>query len=406
MLTKRRLALLDQALSSITNFTASIFAARSLELDSFGVFALLTAGLLLIMGATRSVFSQVSIVRTEQIELARRYRYVAIDSVLVAALLACTLSIPFIWLVADQSRIAVALAAISIALMVWQDSVRVVAIGYGQPIVAVISDAVWLACLIACLSYLTTSGDATAWTTMSTWGLSSLPALAIGLFLLRWRPSFRRSFRSAWRQRRLSGAFFTDWLLQSGSAQVATYSIGAIGGLGAIAGIRAALLALGPLNILITGMQLAAFPSSVALRDRSVPAMVHSLERLSALLGGLSFLYGAVLFLAPQTWLSVLLGEQTSSAHQYLLPLSLYLAATALALGGHVGLRVLETGKYLVLTRTVTTAVYLSLGGLALAVTHSAVGGQWGLALGSLLAAAIWTRALRRASASPQQSAW
>lgn len=396
----RRLAVVDQALSSLTNFMASLYAARALDIQEFGLFAILSVVYLFAMGITRAAFSEVAIVNQFGNAPGWDYARRAVDATLVASAVLAVSGVLVVRLLLGVDGTQATLVFVAIAVMTWQDSIRVVSIGIGRAIYAVLNDGLWFAFLVVALVYLEVTRPATPWAVMAAWGLSAIPGACLGLLLLRWRPSPRPSLGFFRLKIRLSIAFLTDWLMKSGSGQLATYGVGLVGGLPAVAGIRTGLLILGPLNVLYTGLQLAAIPHAVKLKEICVSDMARSLNRLSLLLGVSALLTGVAARGVPTGWLEVLLGEQAPLAQVYVLPLSVALASTGFAVGGHVGLRVLQSGGELVKTRSISTVLYLASGGLALAAIGNALGGLWGLAVGGLMGSALWARALRRATHS------
>ena len=155
-----------------------------------------------------------------------------------------------------------------------------------------------------------------------------------------------------------------------------------MGGITAVAGIRAAQLVLGPKNILFTGLQLALLPSAVAQRDTDISQLRRPLWMLSAILGGLSLLVGWVVALMPTSVLALVVGDQADGLAQYVLPVAAVLAGSGSILSSHIGLRVLRAGRDLLATRLVGSLVTLAGGAVGYVVWQTPMTGLWGLAVG------------------------
>lgn len=386
----RTLTLVDQGISSLTNFAAGLYAARTLSPNDFGVFALLTFVYILVLGATRASMSDVAMVTRTPAARGHGVDLGATDAVTTVVM---GTGIMCACMVAPSQGLPGALAVLGIVLMAIQDSTRIVSIASDRPRHAVVNDSLWFVALLAGLVLIQFTTTPTAWIVMATWGLSATPGLLAGGLFTGWRWSIARGTRFLRSNARLSASFFGDWTLKQGTAQVATYGMGLLGGLTAVAGIRAGLLVLGPLNIAFTGLQLAAMPAAVRLRNTDLARMRQILRWLSMTLGGVALAAGALFAMLPDDVLRVLVGEQAAGLSRYVLPLAVNLAATGLASGSHVGLRTLQFGGRLVATRSVSSLLYIAGGVVAFLATGSVAGGLWGLAIGGLLGVLIWERA-------------
>jgi O-antigen/teichoic acid export membrane protein len=193
--------------------------------------------------------------------------------------------------------------------------------------------------------------------------------------------------------------------MKTGAVQLATYGIGLVGGIAAVAGIRAAQLLLGPLNILFSGITLALMPRAVELRDASLPVLPKAMRTPSLVLGGASTGLGLILSVAPTELLEVAIGDQAAELSRYVLPLALSLAASGLITGSSIGLRALAAGRSLIIARALSAGLTLAGGWIGFAVAQSALGGLWGLAVGALLGVPAWVNLFTRAVRDYQHKA-
>jgi hypothetical protein len=321
----------------------------------------------------------------------------AVDCVHLFAFLGAVTAAIILTLSTPGAELAALLAIAGVAVALGQDAVRMTAIAVGRSREAALSDGLWLLTLVIVLPSCYYLGWRSPWAIAAAWGLSSGIGLISGAIQVKWRLSLARAVSFLQQQYRLSAAFLGEWSLKQGATLVVTYGMGLIGGIAAVAGIRAAGLVLGPLNILFTGLQLAILPSIVAKRDYSIIEMRHSLRLLALLLGSASLLIGICLVVAPSAWIAFLVGNQAEGFSQYVLPLAVGLAATGFMTGSHMGLRVLRAGRNLLVIRLAGTALTLTGGALGYILGNSALWGIWGLAIGGLLAVIAWEGAFEQA---------
>lgn len=387
----RVLTLVDQAFSSLSNFVPGLFAAKALTPRDFGVFALIQVSYIMALGATRSSLSEVAMFISDKGE--RRQAFLAVlDTITLVSLVGAASAITVLSIVTQTSPLAITAAVAGIAVMLIQDVTRLAAIGQSRPTNAVLNDGLWLVAMAASLTILVvTPVPATAWTISAAWGLSSGAGLIVGARFAGWyRVSPRRALGHLIERRRLAGSFFGEWAVKQGASQIATYAIGLSGGIVTVAGIRAAQILLGPLNVVFTGLQLAATPAAVAMRGSSPLRMRRTLRGLSVVLGVAALAVGLIVALLPYDVLAVIVGDQAQGLSTYVLPIAATLAATGFMTGSHIGLRVLHAGRRLIGARIITSALVLTGGAGAYQITRSAAAGLWGLAVGGLLGVAVW----------------
>lgn len=389
----RALTLLDQSVSSLTNFLAGLVAAHTLAPDAFGAFGVWTFVYIVLLGTSRSAFTDVGAV-TPLSSGGREAQLAAIDVIFwltVAALAIASTSLVAV----DVSTIG---ALTGVLFMLVQDATRIASIAGGRPAQALKNDTLWLAAL-ASLFVLATVTDVrfTAELVTMLWGFAAVPGIVASMRWNAWRPNLQRAGRFVTSRARTSAAFSVDWILKQGTAQLATYGIGLLGGLAAVAGIRAGLLLLGPLNIAFTGLQLAALPMAVRLKEQDPRRMRQALRVLSLTLASVSVGMGLALSLMPPAWLELIVGDQATGLADYVMPLAFALAGSGLMTATHMELRVRQAGAELVGARVISTVLYLSCGAAALwAFKGDINAGLWGLAIGTLAGAGVWELQLRK----------
>lgn len=388
----RAITVIDQAVSSLTNFVAGLVAARTLSPAEFGVFGVWTFVYVVSLGVTRSALSDVGAV-TPVARGGREAQLAALDSVFwlaVVALLATTAS-------ATLFGPPALLATAGVLVMLVQDSTRIASIAAERPAMALVNDTLWL-CILACFVGAAALADLSLSASLVTamWGLAALPGILVFSAWNSWRPELSRSRAFVVSRARTSGAFVADWVLKQGTAQLATYGLGLLGGLTAVAGIRAGLLLLGPLNIAFTGLQLAALPAAVRLSERDPARMRRTLRLLSLTLASISIGMGFALAAAPGAWLELVVGEQAAGLSDYVLPLAFALGASGLMTATHMELRVRQAGAELIAARLASTVLYLLCGAAGYWISSgSTEAGLWGLAVGTFAGVVVWETQLR-----------
>lgn len=392
----RSVTLYDQAVSSLTNFFAGLFAAKVLTPSEFGIFGLLSAGYILVLGATRAMFSDVSMVTLHETSRRHQRYFLGGSDALFCICFMIFMSFMIVAILVYGDALLIAISG-AVALMLVQDNLRIISIAVQRPHEALVNDTLWLATLVILLMSLKFLVLNSAILVFIAWGLSATPGVIAGIVYNRWCPRFRRGASFCWHRSRLMGTFFIDWLLKQGISQVATYAVGVVGGLVAVGSIRAGLLVLGPLNVAFTGLQLAATPPAVRLAQTHSLSLRRKLQLLSAVLGALALGAGLVVYLLPLSFTRVLVGQQAEGLHAVILPLALGLAASGLMAGSHIGIRVLQASSDLLRTRLITSLLLVAACGIPLAVTSSVPVGLWGIGVGALSGVFLWDRSFKRA---------
>lgn len=230
-------------------------------------------------------------------------------------------------------------------------------------------------------------------------GVSALPALALGLWLL--RPWVRgaaagellRDVRPYLRRGHLGQRFVVEFAVGNGSSQLAVLGLGVFATPLAVGALRGATTLFGPLNVLFNSAN--SFGPPLVGRASGKRGVV----RLTAVMGGTlavtGAVWGAVLYALPdRIGRDLLLGETWTAASALLPATGVQYAVMGLGTCALLSLRVLNPKSTLSLQVVFSLlSVALLLAGYAL---WGAAGAAWGLALGSAAkAAAGWLRVAR-----------
>lgn len=389
-------SVLDQAISSLTNLVAGIYAAHLLSPSDYGVFAVLTFIYLLVMGVTRAAYSDVAAVVSEPSARGEVVDLRACDGVLAVTVVAAAGGV-FIGRLGGFGWGDLALAAAAIAVMTLQDCLRILAIARDRASWAVRMDLLWfVGLLIGIVLFELCSLKADPYKLLFLWGIASLPSAILGAYRLGWAPRITNSVAFLTIHRKLAVTFTADWSLQQGVSQAAVFGLGSVGGVSALSGVRAGQLILGPLNVLFTGLQLAFVPLAVRQFRQDPARMRRTLHGLAACLGVCAAIAGALIFVVPQSALNLLVDEQAEGLKEFILPLAVSLMAMGLAVPGTIGLRVMKAARTLLFVRILTAALVVGSGVVGVVITGTALGGLWGLALGRIASLPVWEISLGR----------
>ncbi len=232
------------------------------------------------------------------------------------------------------------------------------------------------------------------------WGLSALPALAAGLWLLRpYVRGARADLRPYLRRGHLGQRFVVEFAVGNGSSQLAVLGLGVFATPLAVGALRGATTLFGPLNVLFNSAN--AFGPPVLGRLGGKRATVRATAALGLVLAAVGAGWGAALYLLPDRLGQELLGDTWATASALLPATGAQYAVMGLGTCALLTLRVLAPKATLSLQVVFSLlSVGLLLGGYAVA---GVAGAAWGLAAGSALKAlAAWWRVARLSAAAPQ----
>jgi hypothetical protein len=400
----------DQGLSSATNFTLTLFAARILAPHDFGGFALGFAGYLTFLGLARAVASEPLSVRYSAVEQ-EEWRIASAKSTGAAGAIgfvgAALMALAGILWSGPAGRSLLAIAPFLPGLLL-QDAWRFAFFARGRGADAATNDAVWAVLLGVGVVSLMISESPEAWHFTFIWGASGSLAGLAGIAQANVVP-LPTQLRTWIREHqdlipRFSGEFATYF----SSGQLALYVIAGVAGLSAVGAIRAAQLLLGPLNVVFMGSGLFAVPEAARSARREPLSVLSVGVRLSVGLIAAVAAWSALVALVPSSLGVGVLGNAWTEGRELLLPISLAMVAAGGIAGAATMLRGLADAR-----RSLSAHVLNGVMTLMLSMLGASLGGPagaaWGLALAGCCAAANWWRAalasLRAAAAASRLAA-
>ncbi|CAM5585852.1 hypothetical protein SAVIM338S_05117 [Streptomyces avidinii] len=396
-------SVLDQAASSATNILVLVLAARLSSAAGFADFSMVYVTFTVLLGLNMAYVGQ-SLVLQKGALLGSACRAGLAFTGAASAAVGAVLALVGLVLPGAPGRAFLALGLV-LPLVLLQDGLRYCFSALRAPQRALAADALRLACVVPAL--LLQPEGASAARLVLVWGVSALPALALGLWLL-W-PSVRgaglaelvREVRPYLRRGHLGQRFVVEFAVGNGSSQLAVLGLGVFATPLAVGALRGATTLFGPLNVLFNSAN--SFGPPVLARARGKRGVV----RLTALLGGAlavtGAVWGAVLYALPDRLGRELLGDSWTAASALLPATGAQYAVMGLGTCALLTLRVLNPKATLSLQVVFSLlSVGLLLGGYAV---WGVAGAAWGLALGSAAkAAAGWLRVARLDVPAPAAS--
>uniref|UniRef100_A0AAU2JTQ3 O-antigen/teichoic acid export membrane protein n=1 Tax=Streptomyces sp. NBC_00049 TaxID=2903617 RepID=A0AAU2JTQ3_9ACTN len=397
-------SVLDQAASSATNILVLVLAARLSSASGFADFSMVYVTFSVLLGLNMAYVGQTVVLEKGQgvppDEVRGRLGQVCRSAVgftgASSAAAGAVLAVVGLALPGDTGRAFLALGLV-LPLVLVQDGLRYCFSALRAPERALAADALRLVCVVAALAV--QPEGASAGRLVLVWGVSALPALCLGLWLLRpYVRGARAELRPYLRRGHLGQRFVVEFAVGNGSSQLAVLGLGVFATPLAVGALRGATTLFGPLNVLFNSAN--AFGPPIVGRASGKRGVV----RLTALMGGVLALlgagWGAVLYALPDRVGRALLGDTWAAASALLPATGAQYAVMGLGTCALLTLRVLNPKATLSLQVVFSLlSVGLLLGGYA---AWGVTGAAWGLAAGSAAkAGAGWLRVSRLPAAAP-----
>ncbi|MFF7498866.1 hypothetical protein ACFZBM_05415 [Streptomyces lavendulae] len=389
-------SVLDQAASSATNILVLVLAARLSSASGFADFSMVYVTFSVLLGLNMAYVGQ-TVVLEKGGRLATVCRSSVLFTAAASAVAGLLLAVVGLALAGDAGRAFLALGLVLAPVLV-QDGLRYCFSVLRVPQRALAADSLRLLCVVAALA--AQPAGASAGRLVLVWGLSALPALGLGLWLL--RPHVRGAradLRPYLRRGHLGQRFVVEFAVGNGSSQLAVLGLGAFATPLAVGALRGATTLFGPLNVLFNSAN--AFGPPVVGRASGKRGVVRLTALMGAALAVLGAGWAAVLYALPDRLGRHLLGDTWAAAAALLPATGAQYAVMGLGTCALLTLRVLNPKATLSLQIVFSLlSVALLLGGYAL---WGVAGAAWGLALGSAAkAAAGWLRVARLETPAPE----
>lgn len=365
-----------------TNLVVTLQLARVLTVREFATVALCLALLALAVAGLRGYSFEPAVVHGDLSRTSARR--VLADAALSG--IAVGAGMVMVVLALDGPAITTAVLAVGAVAAVVQEGARWVLIGLDRWRDAAGLDLLWLVVQVAVLAV----GTASATGLASSWTTGAIVSAMAGWFAVR-----RTTTHKPWSPPRRVWQWGLEYVIASGSLQLAILVAPITGGVAIAGGLRGAASLLGAASVLLGGAQQAVAGRLRGIDDDS--ALRAFGLRMGVLLGILVLFASLPLFAIGDSLGEQLLGATWPATRDVLPILALQRVATAIAAGPAFVMRKKVEQTSGVWWRAGLTGSML-LAVLVVAERGSAAGAAVPLALGALASVPIWIQMLRRAT--------
>jgi O-antigen/teichoic acid export membrane protein len=380
-------SVVDQGLSTATNFLLTLLAARLLGTRDFGAFSLAYLVAVAIIGSARAAVGSPALVL--QRHAIRDHAAGPLGSALATGLASgAVVALAALLCNAHIRPVMLALALVLPGVLV-QDAGRLVGFAELLPSRALVLDTIWAVLMVAGLATAAALHVVeTPATLVLIWGGAGTLS---GVWTL-WvhgrripRPTvtwLQHSWHFAWR-------YFAVFATTLGAFQMSGLLLGVVSGVTAVGAVQAVQVLFGPLQNLATGLMVAFVPETTEdtpLRDQRTRLVLMSLALVAIALG----IMGAALAV-PSNLGEVVLGDSWAHARSLLVPAGLGAAMFGLCAGPIIGLRAARA-----VHESLVVGVQISVFQLVVpvlgAVVDDASGFMWALVGTWVLSTVLWAR--------------
>jgi O-antigen/teichoic acid export membrane protein len=317
----------------------------------------------------------------------------------LVASLACAVAAA---LATGSLRTSFLILVVGMPFLVLQDVARYICISRRDPKGAALSDGTWVVAFALAIVVLhTVNGEfpgATA--SFGAWVFGAGCGAVAAAIRLHVVPHLREGVVFARRIWRHSARYVIDWAAFGATVQVGYYILGFTAGLAVVGEFRAALLLVGPINIVIMGASMILVPELTRYRRRTGNRLLTMAAAISVGLELVLLAWVAAVAVLPESVLEKLLGDAATHARPLLVWVALPMTCAMLAQGPMVCLR--ATGDVRRGTQASLPAAPFHLFGTAAgaAIFGGAEGALIGMAAGSIVGGVLSSFQLVQATRS------
>jgi O-antigen/teichoic acid export membrane protein len=388
LLTFHAVSVIDQGTSSVTNLIAVLVVAQVLDAKDFGVFSLLYSGLTLLLGLSRAFFGiPISIGAREDPASLKALFDSSFSAVVILAIPIC-LSMGMVGIFSviaggGSSSAAMLVVALGVAtpLALLQDVGRYYAIASGRPLVALISDALWLV-LLAPAVWLGLLKLELLF--VSAWVFAIVASLVLIVLWLKPSLSLRPGLNLLKPGRGLRESAAATVLFSSGTTLVVGFLVTPVYGAAAVGSLRGAGTLFGPVNTLITFLDFGIL-SRLTRQDRSKD--VRSAGVVAVALCGVALAWWAFLLWIPERFGTAVLGETWAGARRLLPATGIEYFFLAFVASMVLVLKLRRAARPLFVNKIISSAAIVAGAFVVVLFRGPLIGVSLGMAFGALIGA-------------------
>ncbi len=373
------LTVADQGASSVSNFALALIVAHYSSASALGVFAILTTTYILSQGLVRSLSSDCLLTRSETDGSVRlTYERAGYLAAIVLSVVLAALVLAMSGLLPSAFTVSFVIFAVSFPLMACQDYARYVGISRYDPAYAIRLDVAWLVLFLGAYVVVRHAGLTTLPWLFGAW---SATGALVGLWTLRAHLSGRRrhGLLRFWdeSERGVGLRFAGQFMLVTSWTYLISYLLLFVLSLSAIGEFKLSQLALGPVTVLLAGLQsaLIALAAKRFQVDSGRAVRFLALGALGAF--ALTLVWTALVYGAPVHDMTTVFGRSWPAARGIVPYAGLAVALSGVAGAATSGLRAMRAAsENLRLALCMVPFLFvLCMGGAKLYGTHGAAGG-------------------------------
>ena len=394
-------SIVDQAVSSATNFAVALVLARSLGPDEFGQFAIGFAVWLFVDGVARPMLVQPYLVESATRpadDRAVAASHVAGSGTALGALAGAVVVVAAVAGPFDPSAGRTLLVlGVALPALVLQDVLRFVGLSMGRPDRVAANDLVWGIAQGVVLVVLWTTDTLTAATATAAWGGGAAVAAAVGTVQFATMPAFGRStLRWTSATARVGGWFTVANLLGSTSTLAVTIITARRLGSEGAGALRAVQSLFSPVALISAGTEGIALPEAARAATAGPARFRFAIVVYTVVLVAPAVVVGGLMIVLAEPLVEAVLGEEFAPAAVLVAPLAVAMAAAAGTSAAGLGLRALSEGRALVIAQT-PPAIVKAVLCWVLVERHGLEGAGWAIAIGNgVHLLLVWILLLRR----------
>jgi O-antigen/teichoic acid export membrane protein len=385
--------ILDQTLSSASNFALAVIVARQVGTTEYGVFAIGFTIYALALGVSRALSTDPLVVRFSHKSLddQREEAGTAAGTAILFGVVLGGLLVAAAFLAGSPLRSSLLTFGVGLPFLLWQDSYRYQFVASRRPQLAALNDLVWLLALSALFAIAVQADASTAAPYVVAWSAAAGCAALVGMAYARAWPRRRGALHWLRLHADLNVRFAVEFLMISGAPQLVLLVVAAVSGYSEAGGLRGAIVLLGPVILLATGAAIATVPEGVRLKDRDPGRLRRVVCLVAATLSVVVVVWSAAVSQLPDRAGEALLGQTWHLAQEITFPLGLAVAGTAASVGLAAGLRSLAAAHRSLLA-TIPAVLLLVGGGIAGGVWGGGVGAARGMVIPAWIGAGLYLR--------------
>ena len=375
---------LDQVLSSATNFALTLLAGRLLGPRGLGVVVVAFSVYLLALTLHRALVNDPLVVASAHLAVQERHRAVrsAVALILCSGVIFSGAILALAVLLPPTGASGLRLIAPWIVPALLQDLWRSVLFRDRRGAAAALNDGLWAVGIVVALPVAIVTRQ--EWAVMGAWGFGAALGAVAGFVQTRVRPERPGP---AWQWWRRAVWPFGRWLgleslVWSAHSQAVVFLLGWLLGAGGLGGLRAAEALFAPMTLLGPALDLPGLPAMArALAESAAAARRRALQLSSMALTAVAA-YLVVVGLLRRQVLTIVFGAEFASFAGLVVPIGVNQLLYAGAIGFSLLLKAQRRGRALVASRMLSSVSSLLLV-LYLGSRYGVLGASWGLALGS-----------------------